>query len=113
MGHARHLGSARGKNDYLYSGLLTEEEAADFFDGLDFLWRVRNELHLIAGRKTDQMSFEHQEQIAGAFGYGALEDSPHDLPVERFMRDYYIHARSILTNSSLVMEQVVPTSLAP
>ena len=33
---------------------------------LDFLWRVRNELHLLAGRKNDQMSFELQEQIAAS-----------------------------------------------
>ena len=36
---------------------------------LDFLWRVRNEMHLHAGRKHDQMSFDLQEHIAAAFGY--------------------------------------------
>jgi [protein-PII] uridylyltransferase len=97
--------SARGKNDYLHLGLLTEEEANDFFSALDFLWRVRNELHLEAGRKNDQMSFEHQEQVAEAFGYGRPGDDAHALPVERFMRDYYIHARNVLNHSSLVMEQ--------
>jgi [protein-PII] uridylyltransferase len=98
-------GSARGKDDYLFSGLLTEEESSDFFQGLDFLWRVRNELHLMGGRKNDQMSFEHQERIAEAFGYGSASDDQTELPVERFMRDYYIHARNILNDSSLVMEQ--------
>ena len=53
--------------DFLHVGLLTESEAARVrASALDFLWRVRNELHLHAGRKTDQMSFELQEQMARA-----------------------------------------------
>jgi [protein-PII] uridylyltransferase len=95
--------SARGRNDFLHLGLLTEEEADDYFDALDFLWRVRNELHLIVGRKHDQMSFELQEQVAARFGYEEGEGL--DLPVERLMGDYYRHARAISNYASLVIEQ--------
>jgi [protein-PII] uridylyltransferase len=70
---------------------------------LDFLWRVRNEMHLHAGRKHDQMSFDLQEHIAEAFGYEP--ERPEGLPVEALMRDYYRHARNVLNSSSLVMEQ--------
>jgi [protein-PII] uridylyltransferase len=94
--------SARGKDDFLHLGLLTEEEADDYFEGLDFLWRIRNELHLISGRKHDQMSFELQEQVAGRFGY---DGGGPELPVERFMGRYYRHARDISNYSSLVIEQ--------
>jgi [protein-PII] uridylyltransferase len=97
--------SVRGKNDFLHLGLLTEEEADEFFAALDFQWRVRNELHLIAGRKLDQLSFDLQERIAEEFGYGDDQDENPDLPVERFMRDYYIHARAVFNYSSLVAEQ--------
>lgn len=98
--------SARGKNDFLHLGLLTEEEADLFFGALDFLWRVRNELHLVVGREHDQMSFELQEQVAQTLGYGDAEGSPgHELPVERFMGDYYRHARAVANYSSLVIEQ--------
>jgi [protein-PII] uridylyltransferase len=96
--------SARGTNDFLHLGLLTEEEADEYFAALDFLWHVRNELHLIAGRKHDQLSFELQERIAASRGY-AVDAAAFDLPVERFMRDYYRHARSIASSSSLVIEQ--------
>lgn len=98
--------SARGKNDFLHLGLLTEEEAVAYMDALDFLWRLRNELHLVSGRKHDQMSFELQEQIAASFGYD-VDDESEELPVERFMRDYYIHARNVMSYSSLIMEQCV------
>ena len=97
--------SARGKNDYLHLGLLTEGEVQDLFAALDFLWRVRNELHLMCERKNDQMSFEHQEQIARTFGYEVAEGDSGELPVERFMHDYYLHARNVLNLSSLVSEQ--------
>jgi UTP:GlnB (protein PII) uridylyltransferase len=98
------LPSARGLEDLLHYGLLTESEMEDYRDALDFLWWVRNELHLLANRRQDQMSFETQEQIAAALGYpdgGA--DAP--LPVELFMGDYYRHARAIRSFSELAIEQ--------
>ncbi|MGH7336480.1 MAG: HD domain-containing protein, partial [Myxococcota bacterium] len=64
---------------------------------------MRNEMHLYAGRKHDQMSFDLQEHIAAAFGYEP--EGPEGLPVEQLMRDYYRHARHVLNSSSLVMEQ--------
>jgi [protein-PII] uridylyltransferase len=96
--------SARSKNDFLHLGLLTEEEATEYFEALDFLWWVRNEMHLVFGRKNDQMSFELQEQIAGSFGYVESEEH-HELPVERFMGEYYRHARNVRNYSSLLTEQ--------
>jgi [protein-PII] uridylyltransferase len=98
------LPSARGVEDLLHYGLLTEAEMEDYRDALDFLWWVRNELHLLARRRQDQMSFELQEHVAKARGYpdgGA--DAP--LPVELFMGDYYRHARAIRNYSELAIEQ--------
>ncbi len=55
-------------------------------------------------RRQDQMSFELQEQIAAALGYPRRRpEAP--LPVERFMGDYYRHARAIRNYSELVIEQ--------
>jgi len=74
------------------------------------------------------MSFEAQEEVAEGIGYGSMAgamerlkeksfaddgtsadlrfqpDDP-DLPVERFMRDYYRHARVIKSHSELVIDQ--------
>jgi [protein-PII] uridylyltransferase len=97
--------SARGRDDFLHLGLLKEEELAEYQVALDFLWRVRNQLHLLSGRKNDQMSFELQEQIAASLGWGEAPDGDADLPVERFMSDYYRHARVVQSCSSLVIEQ--------
>jgi [protein-PII] uridylyltransferase len=95
--------NSRRIEEFLHLGLLTPEELAELLAALDFLWRVRNELHLMAGRKTDQMSFEFQERMAKSLGYA--EEEGGDLPVEQFMRDYYWHARAIHNHSNLVVEQ--------
>ncbi|MBW2383437.1 MAG: HD domain-containing protein [Deltaproteobacteria bacterium] len=117
----------RDIDDLLHFGLLTESEMEEFRTALDFIWRVRNELHLVSQRANDQMSFELQEQVAEGLGYGSMADyapleresgAPEeslvelrfepdnpDLPVERFMRDYYLHARVIKSCSELVIAQ--------
>jgi [protein-PII] uridylyltransferase len=98
------LPSTRGLEDLLHFGLLTESEMEAYRKALDFLWRVRNELHWIAKRRHDRMSFELQEQVAAAFGYpDGGPEAP--LPVELFMGEYYRHARAIRNYSELAIEQ--------
>ena len=103
--------SVRDLDDFLHFGLLTEKEMADYHEALEFLWRVRNELHLLAKRCNDQMSFELQEHIAAALGYGEFSADSTELPVEQFMRDYYRHARAIQNFSELVIEQSAARAL--
>jgi [protein-PII] uridylyltransferase len=100
----------REASDFLHAGLLTPSEAAELAEALDFLWRTRNQLHLEAGRKLDQMSFELQERMARAFGY---PDDGVGLPVERFMRDYYRHARVVQSLSEIVIEQCLARARPP
>ncbi len=95
--------SARRIEEFLYLGLLTEDELLVFRSALDFMWRIRNELHLMEGRKNDQLSFHIQEKMAVSLGYADSESG--ELPVECFMRDYYRHARAVRTYSQLVIEQ--------
>jgi [protein-PII] uridylyltransferase len=97
--------STRGFDDFLHFGLLTETEMEQYRAAIQFLWRLRNELHLNSRRKNDQMSFEHQEQVAAAWHYGEGASIGEELPVERFMRDYYRHARIVQSLSELVIEQ--------
>ncbi len=67
-----------------------EQKATD--EALTFLWRVRNELHFLSGHKNDVLSRDVQPQIAKNFGYTSDDLA---LGVEKFMRDYYLHARVI------------------
>jgi [protein-PII] uridylyltransferase len=60
--------------------------------GLDFLLRVRNEMHLEARSLHDTMEFNSQRKVSHALKY---KDLSRRTSVERFMKDYYIAARSV------------------
>jgi [protein-PII] uridylyltransferase len=85
---ARIKFKAKGLRDLLMKGVVSEQEVRDIEAAFDYLWRIRNELHFQSKRKTDQIQFERQEEIAAFLGY---KGSGHVLPVERFMQDYYAH----------------------
>ncbi|MBI5092352.1 MAG: [protein-PII] uridylyltransferase [Candidatus Hydrogenedentes bacterium] len=71
--------------------LVDPEEQLDFVEGLDFIWRIRNELHFHAGKVDDRLSFENQRHVAAAFGYTTAGAQN----VSRFMQDYYAAARQL------------------
>src|SRR5262245_61874662 len=72
--------------------LITAREQALADDALTFLWRARNALHFLSGYKNDVLGRDLQPRIAKDLGY---VDEGESLGVERFMRDYYLHARAI------------------
>ncbi|HEO70777.1 MAG TPA: hypothetical protein ENN80_05890, partial [Candidatus Hydrogenedentes bacterium] len=69
-------------------GLITPEEHLEVVEALDFMWRIRNELHFHAGRQENRLTFEHQRHLAEALGYGASDLRS----VSRLMEDYYAAA---------------------
>ncbi|HKC96478.1 MAG TPA: [protein-PII] uridylyltransferase, partial [Methylomirabilota bacterium] len=83
---------ARTLRELSDKGLITPREQAATDSALTFLWRVRNELHFFSGHKNDVLSRDVQPRIAKNLGY---ENDETSLGVERFMRDYYLHARAI------------------
>ena len=97
---------ARTLRDLLEKGLITQSEERLTDAALTFLWRVRNELHFLSGHKNDVLSRDVQPQIAKHFGYASDEVS---LDVERFMRDYYLHARAIHRVSSRLIARCQET----
>ena len=82
----------RTLRELLDKRLITAREQKASDEALTFLWRVRNELHFLSGHKNDVLSRDIQPQISKNFGYTGDELS---LPVEKFMREYYLHARVI------------------
>jgi [protein-PII] uridylyltransferase len=60
--------------------------------GLDFLLQARNEMHLGAHSLHDTLEFNLQRRVAKALGY---KDSARRTSVERFMKEYYVAARSV------------------
>jgi [protein-PII] uridylyltransferase len=89
-------------HDLIIKGILTEEELSVYFSSLSFLWRIRNELHYLSGRKNDQLTFDAQTRVADFLGY---VNRGKVLAVEEFMRDYYLHANKVKNFSAMLISK--------
>ncbi|MFZ5569486.1 MAG: [protein-PII] uridylyltransferase [Thermodesulfobacteriota bacterium] len=79
---ARIKGNLKSPRDLEYHGYLSHDEYQSFRQALEFIWQVRNRLHQLSGRKTDQLHFEHQQKIAEILKF---RDGDGQLAVERFL----------------------------
>lgn len=85
-------------------GIITELEESEFLSSLDYLWRIRNELHYLSPRKNEQLHFEQQEKIAQFLGY---KDTKKSLAVEQFMKDYYEAATHVEHLTSTLITRAI------
>jgi [protein-PII] uridylyltransferase len=90
-------------DDLQNAALLTAEDRQKFEEAMNSLIRIRNRLHYISGRKNDQLFFEHQEEMAAAFGFKTTKAM---LGVELFMREVHNHLQSIAVITELFFEHV-------
>jgi [protein-PII] uridylyltransferase len=72
--------------------IITEAELAEVRKSRDFLWRLRNSLHFLANRHTDQLTFDYQERIGALLGF---RDRDGEVPGASLMKAYYGHASTI------------------
>lgn len=95
-------------------GVLVPREAQGIAQAEEFLWRVRNRLHAHAGRKSDRLTFDQQEAIAAELGYVTAADgeapseSARAAAAERFMQDYFGHARVVSRARETLFLRSVP-----
>lgn len=82
----------RGLRQLLEKAVLPASEVQLLQAARDFLLRIRNQMHYARGRKEDRLTFDLQEEVARFLGY---VESPDGLPVEQFMRHYYLSAKII------------------
>ncbi|MFW6050358.1 MAG: [protein-PII] uridylyltransferase [Myxococcota bacterium] len=101
---ARARWAARTTEDYIRTGALLAREVAELEAAREMLWRVRNLLHLRAGRQQDRLTFEDQEEISAAMGFvdGVT------LGVEQFMQAYYRHARIVALTAERMLIRARP-----
>lgn len=105
---ARARWGARNEQDYVRTGALLAREVRELEDAREMLWRVRNLLHLRAGRQQDRLTFGDQEDIAQELGFvdGVT------LGVEQFMQAYYRHARIVALTAERMLDRARPRSRA-
>lgn len=79
-------------DDIARAGGLTRDDAIAVRDAGEFLLRLRNELHLHAGKAADELTRDEQVRIAAVRG---IEAAGGMLGVERFMQEYFRHTRLV------------------
>lgn len=93
----------RNMRELIIKGMVTERQGEEFERALDYLWRIRNELHYLSKGKNEQLRFDQQEKIAHFLGYQDTKQAP---AVEQFMQDYYAHATHVEHISSYLIAKV-------
>jgi [protein-PII] uridylyltransferase len=94
--------SLRSARQMAEQGLLSEKEWENYSRALDFLWRVRNQLHYLHGRREDRLSFEDQTTLAQGLGYRG-EDPLRN--TESFLKDYFHQALRVHHLSWNILEK--------
>jgi [protein-PII] uridylyltransferase len=82
----------KGVAELVDVGLLSPQELRQFQRAERFLWAVRCHLHIVAGRAEERLTFDYQREIAERMRYA---DRAGSAPVERFMRHYFLHAKTV------------------
>ena len=78
--------------DLVGKGLLTAVELRQFVKAENFLWAVRCNLHDIAGRAEERLTFDVQRELAARMRYAERGGMS---AIERFMRHYFLVARQV------------------
>jgi len=85
-------------------GLVREPFFTQLNDAVDFLLRIRNELHLNQNASSNRLTFEVQENIAKSIGY---QDEGVNIAEESLMQDYYRAATNVQQFADLMTSRVL------
>src|SRR5581483_2265678 len=89
---AKYVYRVREPAELVDHGVFTPEEFKLFRRCEDFLWSVRCNMHFVAGRAEERLSFDVQREIAVRLGYTS---HPGMRDVERFMKHYFLIAKDV------------------
>ncbi|MGL6043271.1 MAG: [protein-PII] uridylyltransferase, partial [Sandaracinobacteroides sp.] len=78
--------------ELVQKGLFTPEEYRQFNRAQNHLWAVRINLHDLSGRAEERLTFDTQRDLAQRMNYA---NRPGTSAVERFMRHYFLTARTV------------------
>src|SRR6188508_1421307 len=89
---AKYVYRVRETDELVERGVFDAQEFAVFRRCEDFLWSVRCNMHFVAGRAEERLSFDIQREIAVRLGY---TEHPGLKDVERFMKHYFLTAKHV------------------
>ena len=89
---AKYVYQTQNISDLVDLNVFRSDEYLQFEQAEEFLWAVRSQMHHLADRAIEQLSFDLQVEVASAMGY---HDSRDQRAVEIFMQDYFRHATRV------------------
>jgi [protein-PII] uridylyltransferase len=72
--------------------VFSDEEYKEFQKAEEFLWAVRFQLHYMAGRPNEIITFDVQKELSEKLEYA---DRPNMSGVERFMKHFFLTAKNV------------------
>ena len=84
-------------------GLLESHELVSLREGLELLWRIRYLLHHVTRRREDRLLFDHQKEIAHAFGY---TNDTNNLSIEQLMQQFYRTLMSLQRLNEILLQGI-------
>lgn len=91
----------RGIREMFDRGLLGADEAGAAEASVDFLLRVRNDVHFVAQTAHNQLDYGIQKKVAQRLGY----EGPGDEPVVDMMRTYFMSAETVFRLCQSIHDQ--------
>ena len=82
-------------------GFISEDEYRTLIRSRNVLWKMRNGLHFLNGRREDRLLFDYQRALAEEYGY---VDDKTRLAVEQLMQRYYRTVKEISFQNGLLLE---------
>jgi [protein-PII] uridylyltransferase len=89
---AKYVYRVHTPDELIERGVFQRDEYDLFRRCEDFLWSVRCNMHFLAGRAEERLSFDIQREIAVRLGY---TEHPGQQDVERFMKHYFLVAKDV------------------
>jgi len=89
---AKYVYRVHEPEELIACGVFDRDEYNLFRRCEDFLWSVRCNMHFVAGRAEERLSFDIQREIAVRLGY---TEHPGLKDVERFMKHYFLTAKHV------------------
>ncbi len=89
---AKYVYRVHEPEELIERGVFDRDEYKLFRRCEDFLWSVRCNMHFLAGRAEERLSFDIQRDIAVRLGY---TEHPGLRDVERFMKHYFLIAKDV------------------
>ncbi|MFT6301203.1 MAG: [protein-PII] uridylyltransferase [Granulosicoccus sp.] len=98
----RQFGTS-GLEPLVSRGLLEPHELITLREGLELLWRIRYLLHHVTGRREDRLLFDHQKEIAHAFGY---TNDTNNRSIEKLMQQFYRTVMSLQRLNEILLQGI-------